>query len=94
MKPLLFLISVFLLSSYSYSQEVFTGPFLIRDGIYYHQDTNKFVTGIIETFNENGQLEVRGNYRDGKREGLWEYFDENGNLTKAETFRNGVLQKK
>ena len=41
MKPLLFLLSVLLLGSCSPEPEVFTGPFLIRDGITYHQDTEE-----------------------------------------------------
>ena len=36
--------------------------------------------GVVETFNENGQLRNRKNYKDGKRHGLWEYFDRDGNL--------------
>ena len=44
-----------------------------------------------ETFHENGQLEQRANFKDGKREGLWEEFDEDGNLTETRTYRNGVL---
>ena len=36
--------------------EVVTGPFLVRDGITYHQDTNELVTGIVDEFYENGQL--------------------------------------
>mgnify|MGYP001399374060 CR=1 FL=1 len=42
------------LSVHSYSQEVFTGPFLIRDGVTYHQNTNELVTGIVERFYPNG----------------------------------------
>ena len=55
------------LSANSYSQEVVTGPFLIRDGLTYHQDTNELVTGIIEDFYENGQLKSRENYIDGEQ---------------------------
>ena len=77
---LLTILSIFLLSFYSYSQEVVTGDFLIRDGIYYHQDTNELVTGIIEGFYDDGQLRARRNYRDGQEEGLWENFHENGQL--------------
>ena len=58
-----------------------------RDGLTYHQDTNKPVTGIVEEFHENGQLMGRGNFIDGKREGLFEYFDEDGNLTDTRTYR-------
>ena len=51
-----------------------------RDGLTYHQDTNKPVTGIVEEFHENGQLMGRGNFIDGKREGLKEVFYRNGQL--------------
>ena len=77
---LLAIFSVFFLSFYSYSQEVFTGPFLIRDGIYYHQDTNEPVTGTVESFYDDGQLRARRHYRDGQEDGLWENFHENGQL--------------
>ena len=77
---LLTIFSIFLLSSYSFSQEVFTGPFLIRDGIYYHQDTNELVTGTVESFYDGGRLRARRHYRDGQEDGLWENFHENGQL--------------
>ena len=49
------------------------------------------VSDIRETFYENGQLEVRGNYVDGKEDGLWEWFYENGQL---KTFINFVDGKR
>ena len=73
------------------SPEVVTGPFIFRDGLTYHQDTNELVTGIVQSFDENGQLFKRENYEDGKQEGLWEFFDRNGNLTKTETYKDGEL---
>ena len=60
--------------------EVVTGPFLVRDGITYDQNTNEPFTGIVEEFHENGQLMGRGNFIDGKREGLKEVFYRNGQL--------------
>jgi antitoxin component YwqK of YwqJK toxin-antitoxin module len=33
---------------------------------------------MYELFHDNGQLKKKGNYKDGKEEGLWEYFDEDG----------------
>ena len=68
------------LSACSQEPEVFTGPFITRDGVIYDQNTNEPLTGIVEELNENGQLEQRTTYRDGKREGLWEYFHDNGQL--------------
>ena len=63
------------------SQKVFTKDQTVtRGGLVYHQDTNELVTGIVEEFHENGQLMGRGNYIDGKREGLKEVFYRNGQL--------------
>jgi len=74
------------------SQRVFTKDQTVtRDGLIHHKDTNKLVTGTVEEFHDNGQLEWRGNFIDGEREGLQERFDENGNLTRTETYRNGEL---
>ena len=89
MKKLLTILCLVLLSSYSYSQEVVTGPFLFRDGIPYHQDTNELVTGIVEWFHDNGQLFTSGLHENGEREGLWELFDKDGNLTQTEMWENG-----
>jgi antitoxin component YwqK of YwqJK toxin-antitoxin module len=86
-----------LLSVHSYSQEVVKGPFLIRDGITYHQDTNEPVIGIIQSFFPNSsQIAERQTYRDGRRDGPSESFHENGqlditgNLTDGK--RNGLFK--
>ena len=60
-----------------------------RGGLTYHQDTNQLVTGVIEYFHEDGQLQVRGNYIDGKREGVHERFNGNGQL--EDSYRDGEL---
>ena len=39
-----------------------------RDGITYHQDDP--FTGTVEHFHDNGQLHWRGNFIDGKKDGL------------------------
>ena len=63
-----------------------------RDGLTYHQDTNKPVTGIVEEFHENGQLMGRGNFIDGKREGLKEVFYRNGQLQYRGNHIDGKLE--
>ena len=78
-----------LLSPYSYSQEVVTGPFLIRGDTYYHQDTNEPVTGIIEKFYNNGQLWGKKTFTDRGLEGLYEAFYENGQLESRGNFIDG-----
>ena len=88
MKRLLTILCLVLLVSCSQEPPLL----IIRDGITYDQNTNEPVTGIVETFHENGQLEFRGTVIDGKPvDGLWELFDEDGNLTETMTFRNGEL---
>ena len=91
MKKLLTILCLVFLSVHSYSQEVITGPFLIREGITYNQNTNEPITGIVEEFYANGQLRSRGNYKDGNKDGLVYRFDEDGKLTRTETYRNGEL---
>ena len=54
---------------------------IVRDGLVYHQDTNESVTGVVKYFRENGQLNFRGNFVDGKQEGPFEIFHENGQLS-------------
>ena len=78
-----------LLSVYSYSQEVVTGPFFIRDGITYHQDTNELVTGIVKKFYKNGQLLIKEHYKDGERDGPKEIFYDNGQLMEKINFIDG-----
>ena len=80
MKPLFPFLSVLLLIPCADSQEVVTGPFVIRENVIYHENTNEPVTGTVEEFYENGQLKERRNYRDGVREGAWEHFYLNGQL--------------
>jgi len=89
MKRLLIILCLVLLSVHSYSQEVVTGPFLIRGDIYYHQDTNELVTGIVEKSSDSGLLQSRANYRDGKREGFFERFHENGQLWTRGNYTDG-----
>ena len=96
MKKLLTILCLVLLSSYSYSQEVVPEvETVIREGLVYHQSPTEPFTGIVETFYRKGKskLHYRENYKDGKREGLWENFDRNGNLviTITRTYRNGEV---
>ena len=40
-----------------------------------------------------GHLLEKGNYKDGKKNGLWEYYHKDGSLNKTETYINGEKQK-
>ena len=41
------------------------------------------------TYHENGQLEDKGNYKDGKRDGLWVSYHDNGQLWYERTYKDG-----
>ena len=48
--------------------------------------------GLHESYYENGQLNSKENYKDGKEHGFWEYFNEDGSLYQTKTWKNGVQQ--
>ena len=45
--------------------------------------------GLYESFYENGQLDYRGNYKNGKKEGLWESYYTNGQFRRKENYKDG-----
>ena len=48
---------------------------------------------VMEYYDKSGQLNTKGNFKDGELDGLWEYFNEDGSLKKTETWKNGVKQE-
>jgi antitoxin component YwqK of YwqJK toxin-antitoxin module len=89
MKKIITILCLVLLSSCSQEPEVFTGPFVTRDGVKYDQNTNEPVTGIEVVFHENGQLFIKENYIDGELDGLYETFHVNGQLSSRSNFIDG-----
>ena len=47
--------------------------------------------GVIETHYDNGKLESRVNYKDGKVNGLCETWYDNGQLYSRENYKDGVV---
>ena len=92
MKRLLTILCLVLLSVHSYSQEIIPEiETVARNSLMYHQDTNELVTGTVEGFHENGQLEYRRDYKDGEQVGLYEIFHENGQLEFSSNYIDGEL---
>ena len=92
MKKLLTIFCLIFLSSYSYSQEVIPDfETVTREGLVYHKSPTEPFTGIVETFYRKGKgkLHHRENYKDGKREGLWEEFYRKGQLSRRENYKDG-----
>ena len=55
--------------------------------------SSSYFIGLWEYYHgNNGQRGRKENYRDGKRDGLWEYFNYDGSLERTETWKNGVKQ--
>ena len=60
-------------------------------------DSNKIVIGILngqfdgsyEEYNNKGNIELKGNYREGSKYGFWEYFDNEGNIKHRGNYDNG-----
>jgi hypothetical protein len=48
------------------------------------------VGGIYHEYYSNGKVKLRGVYKNGKRDGDWNYFYENGNLWSMGEYTNGV----
>ena len=47
--------------------------------------------GFFEEYYFNGQLAQKGNYKDGKRDGLWKWYYENENVLAL--YKNGKFIK-
>ena len=46
----------------------------------------------MESYYENGNLRVKGNFKDGKENGLWEWYSENGQLEKKGNYKEGLRE--
>ena len=86
MRPLTILCLVLLSSC---SLDVPIDKLVERNGITYYINSNTPFTGSSVSYFENGQLEIKGNYKDGKRDGLWEGFHDNGQLKNRENYKDG-----
>ena len=87
MKVLFLIISIFFISSPSWSETVTIDDLKEKNGFYYKKfnifsplDFLHPFTEKVESYYENGNLRVKGNFKDGKENGLWEYYYENGQL--------------
>jgi antitoxin component YwqK of YwqJK toxin-antitoxin module len=86
------LVSLILFASCTQTQRIDSNlePYNIelRYGIKYYKKT-AFTGEIFQNF-ENGQLESKENYKDGIRNGVFEYYFENGQLKSKENYKDGI----
>ena len=83
MKILLSIFCLLILVSCSPTPEIPPIELVVKQGIVYEVNSTTPFTGSEVSYHENGQLELRGNYKNGKQDGLEEWFDENGLLAHA-----------
>jgi hypothetical protein len=90
MKPLL--IAIFLLATACAEEpEVFSGPYLTRDGVLFDQETNQPITGIALRHYDSGELMAKTEYLSGLRHGVNKEFYLDGQLARLETYQSGLL---
>ena len=81
-------ITLILTQAVAQQSQVISGPFLVREGVTFDQNTDEPITGVVQTYYEHGQLATIENYKDGRRDGISEIFHyENGNWKRRETIR-------
>jgi len=61
-------------------------PISISEHAVHNQVT---ANGYWEYYHENGGIESKGHYKDGKPEGLWEFYYETGDIKQRGTYKNG-----
>lgn len=65
----------------------------IKNAFFLHYGTliNGKDEGYRLTYYYDGIINSVGRYRDGKKEGIWQYYDRHGNLEKEEFYRNKIV---
>ena len=60
-----------------------------REDVYYVKGLDTPYTGKTYALHQNGQKSEEGNYKDGKRDGLWTSWHENGKKKKEGNYKDG-----
>ncbi len=88
MKHLLLMLLFSSLNGFS-EHEVYEGKLLERDGRFYKPRSLEPYTGTNISWHANGQLEQKGIYIEGKKNGLFEVYYDNGQLKRKGNYRDG-----
>lgn len=59
---------------------------------FYTTFLNGNAEGALTTYYPNKQIELEGNYRQGKPDGLWLFYRESGELEKKIYYKTGIVQ--
>ncbi len=69
--------------------EVYEGDLFERENVFYKPNSLEPFDGENIEWHENGQLKERGNYIDGKKDGLWMAYYKNGQLAAKGNYIDG-----
>ncbi|SVE38063.1 uncharacterized protein METZ01_LOCUS490917, partial [marine metagenome] len=89
MKKLLTILCLLILVSCSPTPEIPPIELVVKQGIVYEVNSTTPFTGSDVSYYENGQLKRKGNFIDGKEDGLHESYYENGQLDFRGNYKNG-----
>jgi antitoxin component YwqK of YwqJK toxin-antitoxin module len=92
MKKLLTIFCLVLLSSYSYSEEVYESQLVEREGVHYKKFSTTPFTGTSVSFYENGQLKEKGNFKDGQQDSLFTKYTSDGRKELEGRYENGLKE--
>ena len=89
MKILLSIFCLLILVSCSPTPEIPPIQLVVKQGIVYEVNSTTPFTGSDVSYHDNGQLKRKGNFIDGKEDGLHESYYENGQLDFRGNYKNG-----
>ncbi|MDA9765708.1 hypothetical protein N9D07_03500, partial [Alphaproteobacteria bacterium] len=80
---------VFFFAGNVFAETVTLNDLVKRDGLTYKKFSTKPYSGEVAAFFANGQLGDYGNYKNGKKIGVWTTYFTNGDLGSKENWSNG-----
>tara|TARA_B100001093_G_C26711360_1_gene963562 strand:+ start:178 stop:477 length:300 start_codon:yes stop_codon:yes gene_type:complete len=89
--PLLLLFVLLVSCSKEVPSEVPSDKLVERQGLKYEINSTTPFSGSTVHYHDNGQLQLRCSYKDGKKDGLWEWYHDNGQLILARTYKDDKL---
>ena len=60
-----------------------------KDGLYYIQNTDTLYSGYWKKYYPNGEVEVEGNFKEGKKDGYWFYYYDDGSKQRELDYKDG-----
>jgi len=88
---ILIILSLVLLVSCS-SKEIPYENLVVRQGVHYEVNSQTPFTGVSVEYHENGQLNNRTSYKDGKKDGVDEQYYENGQLRLKGNYKDDKIE--